>query len=315
MALHPPTRPKPRKVFSNTRGKLYLGRCEDVLSLKTVKRLKGKVQLIFTSPPFPLNKKKRYGNHQGEAYLKWLSEFGPVFNEMLTDDGSVVMEIGNAWEPGSPVQSTLPYEALLGFLNGGGFKLCQEITYYNPARLPSPAQWVTIERCRLKDATTKIWWMSKTAKPKADNRNVLKPYSKEMLQLLKRKTYNAGTRPSEHIINETSFLKNNKGAIAPNLIIEPNTQWVSDYQNFCKANDIQPHPARMPIKIPEFFIKFLTDPGDLVMDPFAGSNTTGEAANQLKRKWLSIEAIPTYAAASVSRFNAKKAEKLLEQLK
>ena len=134
----------------------------------------------------------------------------------------------------APVQSVLPYKSLLAFLEAGKLKLCQEITYYNPARLPSPAQWVTVERIRLKDATTKIWWMSKSDKPKADNRNVLKPYSKAMQQLLKRGTYNFGSRPSEHQIRETSFLKDNGGAIASNLIEASNTFSTLDYQNFCK---------------------------------------------------------------------------------
>src|SRR5688572_26562870 len=139
-------------LYQNARGATFLGRCEDVLKDPTFRRrYKGKVQLIFTSPPFPLNQKKKYGNLQGDAYLKWLSAFGPLFAEYLKPDGSVVIEIGNAWEKGSPTQSILPYQALLAFLQAGKLKLCQEVTYYNPAKLPTPAQWVTIERIRLKD--------------------------------------------------------------------------------------------------------------------------------------------------------------------
>jgi len=301
-------------IYKTKKGRLYLGRCEDVLTSQRTKRLKGKVQLIFTSPPFPLNDKKKYGNLKGDAYLQWLGEFGPIFADMLTPTGSIVMEVGNAWEPGSPVQSILPYQSLLRFLETGKLKLCQEITYYNPARLPSPAQWVTVERIRLKDATSKIWWMAKTEKPKADNRNVLAPYSAAMKSLLARGKYNSGKRPSEHNIGETSFLKDNGGAIAPNLIEVANTQSTLKYQQFCKENDLTQHPARMPDKIAEFFIKFLTDENDLVLDPFAGSNTTGSTAEKLNRRWISIEALPQYAVPSISHFDEPLAAKMMRRI-
>jgi site-specific DNA-methyltransferase (cytosine-N4-specific) len=307
---------KPRTVYRNARGSVILGSCEQVLADPTFRRkYKGKIQLIFTSPPFPLNQKKKYGNRQGDEYLKWLSAFGPLFAEYLKPKGSVVMEIGNAWEKGSPTQSILPYEALLGFLKEGKLKLCQEITYYNPARLPTPAQWVTIERIRLKDSTSKVWWMAKSEKPKAHNSRVLRPYSKAMLRLLSRGSYNSGKRPSQHDISKNGFLKKHAGAIAPNLIEVANTGNGSPYQSFCKEHKIEAHPARMPEKVADFFIRFLTTEGDLVLDPFSGSNTTGTVANRLERRWLSIEAVPHYAVAGVANFNPARAEALLKKFK
>jgi site-specific DNA-methyltransferase (cytosine-N4-specific) len=302
-------------LYRTSKGRLYLGKCEDLLKSRAGINLKGKVNLIFTSPPFPLNQKKRYGNLKGDAYLEWLAQFGPLFADLLTKTGSIVMEVGNAWEPGRPIQSVLPYRSLLAFLEAGKLKLCQEVTYYNPARLPGPAQWVNVERIRLKDATTKIWWMSNNDRPKANNRNVLRPYSEAMRDLLLTKKYNAGKRPSQHNIGKTSFLKDNKGAIASNLIQESNTHSNSQYQRFCKANGIVPHPARMPENIVEFFVRFLTRKGDIVLDPFAGSNTTGAVAERLNRKWISIEPKAEYAAASVCRFDQYMAARMLEAFK
>jgi hypothetical protein len=86
-------------------GKLYIGKSEELLTGPMGAELYGKVQLIFTSPPFPLNEKKRYGNRQGEDYIKWFSAFAPLFANLLTPTGSIVIELGNAWEPGRPVQS------------------------------------------------------------------------------------------------------------------------------------------------------------------------------------------------------------------
>ncbi len=196
------------------------------------------------------------------------------------------MELGNAWEPGQPIMSTLALEALLAFKKAGGFSLCQQFVCYNPAKLPTPAQWVTVERIRVKDAYTHVWWMAKTNRPKANNRRVLKGYSTSMLKLLASKKYNSGRRPSEHHIGETSFLKNNGGAIPSNVLVMANTRANDRYLNFCRQNNLLLHPARMSEQLPEFFINFLTNRNDTVLDPFSGSNTTGAVAEKLNRRWI-----------------------------
>lgn len=297
------TRKSVRIVFRAKRGFTYLGAAEDVLSTaRFLKRYRGKINLIFTSPPFPLNRKKKYGNLQGKKYTKWLAAFAPTFRELLAPDGSIVMELGNAWEPGSPVMSTLPLEALLAFLKAGKFNLCQQFICHNPAKLPSPAAWVTVRRIRVKDSYTHVWWMAPAEQPKADNRRVLRGYSASMLKLLERKKYNAGPRPSQHHISKESFLTNNEGAIPPNMLTFSNTHSSDAYQKYCRAHGLEPHPARMPAGLPEFFINFLTDAKDVVLDPFSGSNTTGAVAQGLKRRWIAIEPDEDYIEGSRGRF-------------
>lgn len=292
-------------AYRTSRGICFHGSSEKVLENIRSKKIKGKVDLIFTSPPFPLNNKKKYGNLQGQKYIDWLASFAPLFKRMLKRTGSIVIELGNAWEPGKPVMSALAMKALLAFLEKGGFHLCQQFVWNNPARLPSPAQWVTIERIRVKDSFTHIWWMSPSPRPKANNRRVLKEYSGAMKKLLKTRKYNAGLRPSEHAIGEKSFFANNGGAIPSNVITLSNTTASGDYLEHCRTKDLTPHPARMPSGLAEFFIKFLTSRGNLVLDPFAGSNTTGAAAEKLGRKWISIEAEKEYIRGSRGRFKQK----------
>lgn len=304
-------------VYTTEAGVMYCGEAQRLLVQRPITDLRGRVQLVFTSPPFPLNRKKRYGNLEGEKYREWLASFAPTLRDYLAEDGSLVLELGNAWESGRPTMSTLPLRSLLSFLEEGELFLCQEFICFNPARLPTPAQWVTIERIRVKDAFTRVWWMSPVEKPKASNRSVLTQYSKSMRRLLKRGTYNPGQRPSEHLVGETSFLTDNDGAIPPNVLVPTvedmwaeacevlpiaNTATNDPYQEYCREHGVRPHPARMPTKLVEFFVLFLTDPGDLVLDPFAGSNTTGMVAEQLGRRWLSIEADTDYATASAARF-------------
>lgn len=302
-----------RPAYATARGAIYLRTIEEFLESPNGRELRGKVQLIFTSPPFPLNTKKKYGNLQGEKYLEWLSDLAPKLKMLLKPDGSLVMEVGNSWEPGSPVMSTLALKALLRFQEKGDLHLCEQFIYYNPARLPSPVQWVNIERIRVKDSFTHIWWMSPTERPKADNRRVLKPYSKSMTKLLSSGKYNAGVRPSEHRIGKTSFLRDNKGAIPSNVLTFSNTVSQDGYLDYCRRLTIRPHPARMPRAVPEFFIRLLTLPRNLVFDPFAGSNTTGAAAERLKRRWVSVEALANYVKTSRGRFTPEKNRKMKKE--
>src|SRR5581483_472140 len=153
-------------------GQMFVGKAESILTARVAEKYLGKVQLIFTSPPFPLNRKKKYGNLQGEPYIQWLEEMSVLLKKFLTPTGSIVMEVGNAWEKGSPVMSTLALKSMLAFQEKTDLHLCQQFICYNPARLPGPAQWVTIERARVKDSFTHVWWMSPNERPKADNRRV-----------------------------------------------------------------------------------------------------------------------------------------------
>lgn len=303
------------EAYTTNSGIMLNGRIEDALESDYLARVRGKVNLIVTSPPFPLVRKKRYGNETGEVYLRWLSALAAPLAELLTDDGSIVIEIGNAWEEGSPIMSTLPLEALLEFKRAAGLHLCQHVICHNPARLPSPAAWVNIKRIRLKDSFTHVWWMSRSPNPKADNRNVLTPYSNDMKKLLQKQRYNAGVRPSGHVISETGFLTDHGGSIAPNvfdfedeasipesLLRFSGTKWDANYRNYCKRFSLAAHPARMQAMLSAFFVKFLTKPDDLVLDPFAGSNTTGAIAQVLGRRWMGIEASKEYAQGSRGRF-------------
>lgn len=300
-------------AYSTGLGASVVSQSEKLLASPAGAALQGKVQLVFTSPPFPLNRKKRYGNLEGEQFREWLVGYAKPLRNLLTEDGAIVMEMGNAWEPGLPVMSTLAMETLLDFKRAADLYLCQEFVWYNPARLPTPAAWVTVNRLRVKDAFTRVWWLSPTPYPKADNRRVLQPYSGSMKSLLERGSYNAGNRPSQHRIGETSFLTDHGGAIPPNVLefdppplnnvlVEGNTNSFSDYRIFCKEANIDPHPATMPISLARFFVNMCTEEGDVVLDPFAGSNTTGVAAEQLGRQWVSIEASEPYAESGVGHF-------------
>ncbi|MEV5337821.1 site-specific DNA-methyltransferase [Streptomyces sp. NPDC052676] len=261
------------------------------------------VDLIVTSPPFALQRKKAYGNEDQEAYVDWLAQFGEAAKRVLKSTGSLVVDIGNAYRKGSPTRSLYPYRVLLKFVDELEYHLAEEFFWYNPAKLPSPLEWVNKRRIRVKDAVNTVWWFSKTEWPQADVNQVLLPYSKNMERLLKdpEKYYKVTLRPSEHSISR-HFGTDNGGSIPSNLLQVSNTESNSNYLRLCRALGIQSHPARFPSELPRFFIEFLTKPGDVVVDIFAGSNTTGMVAEQLGRNWYSFELSRDYAALSIMRF-------------
>ena len=267
------------------------------------------VDLIVTSPPFALRRKKEYGNVDAKDYVPWFLDFAVEFKRVLKDTGSLVIDIGGTWVKGQPTRSLYHFELVIALCKTLGFHLAQEFYWYNPSKLPSPAEWVTVRRIRVKDAVDPIWWLSKTPHPKASNWRVLKPYSDSMKKLLQN-GYRAKMRPSGHDISE-NFSKDNEGAIPPNLLRLANTDSNSTYLRECRQHGIKPHPARFPHGLPEFFIKFLTEPGDLVVDPFAGSNITGQVAERLERHWLAFEMIEEYLEASKFRFPGLREQPLL----
>ena len=276
-----------------------LGRAYHADALDVLRRLPAdSTSLVMTSPPFALRRQKAYGNVSATEYVDWFWPFAQEIHRILRADGSFVLELGSAWNPGTGTRSLYQYELLLRLTQL--FHLAQDFYWYNPSKLPTPAQWVTIKRTRVKDAVNILWWLSKTESPQADNRRVLRPYSGSMKRLL-RDGYKVARRPSQHDIGP-HFRRDNGGAIPPNLLEIPNCRSNDDYFRRCREAGVVIHPARFPSALPEFFIRFLTSPKQLVLDPFAGSNVTGRVAEDLERQWLSIEINADYVESSRLRF-------------
>lgn len=286
---------KTEPYYRTDRGAAFLGD-----SLQAMRRIPAEsVDLVFTSPPFALTRKKEYGNEPIERYLAWFIPFCEEIKRVLTAGGSFVLDIGGAWIPGAPVRSIYHFEVAIHLARM--FHLAQDFYWYNPARLPTPAEWVTVRRVRVKDAVNTVWWFSKSENPNADNRRVLQPYSASMRSLIKN-GYKAQKRPSGHDIS-TKFGKDNGGAIPPNLLTIANTDSNGPYLRKCKEFGVKPHPARFPAKLVEFFVDFLLeDKNQVILDPFAGSNVTGSVAEAKGHRWVAFEQEPAYIEGSLLRF-------------
>lgn len=228
-----------KPYFSTQNGEAY--HADTINLLKNMKT--ESIDLIVTSPPFALIRKKKYGNESASEYIEWfINNFAFEFKRILKPSGSLVIDIGGTWIKGSPTRSLYHFELLIDLCkkkNGyPGFHLAQEFYWYNPAKMPTPAPWVTIERLRVKDAVNPVWWLSKEERPKANNRNVLTPYKSGMKKLLQN-GYNDGLRPSEHNISQV-WDRDNGGAIPPNLLTISNTRSTDSYLQACKNLMLNP---------------------------------------------------------------------------
>lgn len=286
-------------LYKTKKGKAIVGD-----SLELMKSLPdNSINLVMTSPPFALQRPKEYGNKYQADYIDWILEFTKEVKRVITQDGSFVIDLGGAYQKGVPIRSLYNFRLLIRMCDEQGWNLAEEFYWHNPAKLPSPIEWVNKRKIRAKDSVNTVWWLSKSAFPKADVKKVLTEYSDRMKKLIENseKYYTPKKRPSGHDIS-ASFGNDNGGAIPSNLLQIPNTESNSQYLRYCKELKIQGHPARFPSKLPEFFIKFLTEEDDIVLDIFGGSNTTGWTAEQLGRRWLTFESDHQYLAASAFRF-------------
>jgi site-specific DNA-methyltransferase (cytosine-N4-specific) len=286
-------------IFTTPWGEAIAGDSMDVLAAIPP----DSVDLVMTSPPFALLREKDYGNRDQDKYVDWLCGFAPLVRRALKPTGSYVIDLGGAYRRGVPVRSLYNFRVLLRHVDEHGFHLAEEFFWHNPSKLPSPIEWVNKRKLRTKDSVNTVWWLSKTEWPKANVSNVLAPYSERMKVLLMdaKKFYTPKERPSGHDIGE-GFGKDNGGAIPSNLLQFPNCESNSTYLRLCKQFNIKPHSARFPRALPQFFIKFLTDPCDLVVDIFGGSGTTGEAAELMGRRWKAIDIDRSYLEAAAFRF-------------
>jgi DNA modification methylase len=292
--------------YSTALGAAYLADALEILKLLPT----DSVNAVVTSPPYALHFKKEYGNVAKKTYVDWFLRFAREILRVLTPDGSFVLNIGGSYNEGEPTRSLYHFKLLIALVEEVGFHLAQECFWYNPAKMPMPAEWVTVRRIRIRDSVEYVWWLSKTPWPKADNRSVLKPYSRDMHRLNGR-GISRTVRPSGHNI-KPSFASVDAGGSIPSNVVEEglpsdmlifgNNAANDAYTLRCKEQGSKPHPARFPAALPQFFIQLLTAYGDIVLDPFAGSNTTGAIAEKLERRWIAIETIESYLEASKLRF-------------
>lgn len=288
-------------VFETSDGFALWAHAEDAAAV--IER--GSLDLIFTSPPYPmLTDKRGYGTMDTASWLDWMTDLGSQWKELLTDTGSLVVNLGPAWFRGTPTQSAYLERFTLRMLDDVGYHLADRLYWENPSKLPAPRPWVAIRRMRVRPSVETLLWFSKTAWPKADNRNVLVPYAETTVERwIGNEDAGGVIRPSGHDIGKGSFARDNGGAIPGSVIRVAAGASRDVWRQKCREAGVPLHPATMPGRVAEFVIKLTTDEGDVVYDPFFGSGTTGAVARRLGRRWIGSERARVYLRGAALRFD------------
>ena len=263
----------------------------------------GIAKAIVTSPPYALVRRKEYaGQHAGDEHADWLFERSREWRRILSDDGSLFLNLGDVWNPGLPTMNLYQERLIIRMVDELGWHLCQKLFWHNPSKMPAPAEWVTVRRVRVTPAVEQVWWLSKTPHPEASNRKVLRPYSDRMRSLIGRGGEAGAIRPSGHALKPGAFAQDNGGSIAHNLLTFANTSSNDAYQRYCREQGLPKHPARFPQELCEWLLKLSTAEGDVGVDDFGGSFTLAAAAEKLGRRWISCEKSLAYIRGGYGRF-------------
>lgn len=292
-------------IFETDQGFALWANAEDAVGL--IER--SSVDLILTSPPYPLLRPKPYQlreNRDAMAWISWMMRLAEQWRELLTPTGSMMVNVGPVWMPGEPRQSTYIERFLIALEDHLGLYLCQRLGWESRTKLPSPLEWVGVRRIRVKDTVEPILWVSPNPDlAKADNRRVLRPYTKSGRRSIARPEDGTRRRPSGFSFGPSSF-KDNGGAIPPAVNVSHGVGRDARYRAAERTAGRVSHPATMPEDVASFCIRLATETDDLVYDPFGGSGTTGVAAERLGRRWITSERAREYVESARIRFESER---------
>jgi site-specific DNA-methyltransferase (adenine-specific) len=265
-------------------GSLVVGDCLDTLRLVP----SDSIDLVITSPPYDRQGKYQDGERYEQAWYEdtFLKVTAEIFR-VLKPHGSFLLNYRSK-RHGSE-RGTLQYEMVL-WLREQGFLFAEDFVWGKPS--PPPGRFHRF----LKDAVEYCFQFTKTSKWQFFPEHCLSPARWDVKDRERRKrlahNYERVDEPSGH---------GRKRVQAGPDMVRPSTLLLMEPEFGPNPSG---HPARFPIELPRFFINLLTEPGQLVFDPFAGTCTTAVAAELLGRRWVVTELDGHYAAVLADRLAA-----------
>lgn len=273
-----------REIFKTPLGAMIVDDCQVALRAVPAES----VDLVVTSPPY--DGQSKYGN--GEKYERgwyedtFLAITGEVYR-ILKPTGSFILNYRSKRK--GDERGTLQYEMIF-WLRDQGFRFCEDFVWGKPS--PPPGRFNRF----LKDAVEYCFQFSKGPNWQFFPEQCLSPARWDAKDRERRKRL----AHNYERVNAPSGQGRKRVQAGPDMV-RPST--LLHLEPDFSPNPVK-HPARFPLALPKFFVNLLTAPGQMVVDPFAGTGTTGLAAEQLGRHWLAIELDPKYAAVIPSRFQA-----------
>lgn len=261
----------------------------------------GSVDLVLTSPPYPVIK-RAYGRFTVPEWLSWMSELVGLWRSLISERGTIAVNLMDVFVPGSPNISPYVERFTLDAIDRHGLHLAGRMPWHSPTKLPN-LHWAVKERVRPKNTLEHILMFSKHPHPDWDTRRLPRESYAPRSSSQERQVRGRETRPSGYVINADAFKKTADGPIPGNLLVAGGVSGNSAYARRCAAAGVPVHPARFPEALPKRVILMTTRPGGLVYDPMAGSGTTAKVASDLGRRFITSEAMLSYAQGSALRFD------------
>ncbi|TXH00067.1 MAG: site-specific DNA-methyltransferase [Nevskiaceae bacterium] len=306
---------KGKKQFTQTTGRAVLlgfstdlgialwGTCQEALA-----RLDEPISLVLTSPPYCLAKERAYGGPKAQEWVDFILRCIEPLVKSLKRGGSIVLNIGNdSFISGSPARSTLTYRLVLELESKLSLSLVDTMVWWNASKPPGPIRYASLERVQLNSAWEPCFWFTNDAHALAsDNRRVLMEHSERHLKLIKGggEMREASYSDGAHAIRAgRSFSKMTEGRIPRNVLEFGHACKAQQaYKRRARALGLPAHGAPFPERLVEFLIKFMTEEGDLVVDPFSGSFTVPAVAERLNRRWVGVDTMGEYVRGGAERF-------------
>ncbi|HEX7121445.1 MAG TPA: DNA methyltransferase, partial [Gemmatimonadaceae bacterium] len=300
--LHTPLIGVKLLAFSTNLGAAVWGDCVDVF-----KSFDEPIHLVVTSPPYCLAKPRAYGNPSQVEYVDFIVRAMEPVVRNLVPGGSICLNVSNdIFAPGSPARSMYCERLLLALHERLGLQLMDRLVWDNPSKAPGPVKWASLERVHLNVSWEPIYWLTNDpARVRADNRRVLEPHTEKHLRLIAAggEQRTVSYADGAYRLHPGRFGMATDGRIPRNVLTRGHR--CADtlrYRADAAALGLPVHGAVMPISIPDFLIRFLTQPDDMVVDPFGGTVKTGKAAERLGRRWCVTDTVLEYLRGGAERF-------------
>lgn len=288
--------------FSTDLGIAVIADCRSFFS-----RINEPLHLILTSPPYPLAKPRAYDNVDESRYVDWLCEILEPVVRLMAPGASLCLNVGNdVFMSGSPARSMYQERLLLALHDRFGLYKMDSLVWESP-KAPGPVQWASKRRVQLNATYEMVYWLTNDpSKVLSDNRRVLQPHTDEHLRFVRGGGVKTPKRFSDgaHSQRVGAFSQETPGRIPRNVLRYARTKADQDkaYREYCDAQQLVKHGASMPVGLADFLIRFLTDKGMCVADPFAGRLKTGLAAERLGRRWICTDIMADYVMGSQAQF-------------
>lgn len=257
---------------------------------------------------------RNYGNLTPAETIELVVGCAKEWRRAMRDDGSIVLNFRDTWLPkevsGGAARSLYQEKLLLALVEDVGLYFADRLYWHNPARIPD-SPWVTIRRVRLNANVENLFWLSKSANPKADNRRVAmdpKPstIASSLAKARRGQRWVVGPSGHNNVCEEQvrAVVAGQPIKVIPRNLLEfANSDPRAALTSRLREHGLPKHDAMMPTKLAEFMVQFLTEAGDLVVDPFHGSGTLGEVCERLGRRWLGSDRSLAHVLGSALRFD------------